>query len=75
MHLCNNKFKAKIVTVTPDYQTVNKQPVCYIKMMLLVNHGVIDYTQIIAPHENWAYVDASDSSARKQASIYYKISN
>lgn len=28
-------------------------------MLIVVNNGVFEFVQIIAPHEDWSYMDAS----------------
>jgi len=48
-----------------NYQTANKQPVCLLKMVLLVNLGVIDYIQFIAPHEDWTFIENTSWSQKK----------
>lgn len=42
-------------SISRDYVTADKQPVCMLKFLLLVNNGVFEYVQFIAPHEDWTY--------------------
>ncbi|VDK57954.1 unnamed protein product [Gongylonema pulchrum] len=38
-------------------QVVDKQYVCLLKMLAVVNSGLPEYVQMIAPHEDWSYLD------------------
>lgn len=38
-------------------QVVDKQYVCLLKMLMVVNSGVPEFVQMIAPHEEWSYLD------------------
>lgn len=49
-----------------EYITADKQPVCLLKFLLIVNNGVFDYIQFIAPHENWKYLEINP----KQVNIH-----
>ncbi|KAI1707169.1 mediator complex subunit 27 domain-containing protein [Ditylenchus destructor] len=63
-----------------DYMTVDKQPVCMLKFLLLVNNGVVEYIQFIAPHENWTYLEINkrfrrqlDLSAESRYEVYRQL--
>lgn len=51
-----------------EYITVDKQPVCLLKFLVLVNNGVFEYVQFIAPHEDWTYLE---SGLKQVCSIFF----
>uniref|UniRef100_A0A0N4UGT5 Helitron_like_N domain-containing protein n=1 Tax=Dracunculus medinensis TaxID=318479 RepID=A0A0N4UGT5_DRAME len=57
---------------------VEKQYVCLLKMLIVVNNGVFEFVQIIAPHEDWSYMDAShrqiDILRESRYIVYRKMS-
>jgi len=50
-----------------EYVTADKQPVCMLKMLLLVNNGSFDYIQFIAPHEDWPYLETTRAQVGSDA--------
>uniref|UniRef100_A0A915D619 BTB domain-containing protein n=1 Tax=Ditylenchus dipsaci TaxID=166011 RepID=A0A915D619_9BILA len=59
-----------------QYVPLDKQ-VCIMKMLLLINNGVFEYIQFIAPHEDWTYLETSrkqiDLSAESQYELYQRL--
>lgn len=47
-------------------QFADKQYVCLLKMLLVVNNGIFEFVQMIAAHEEWSYLDTS----QKQVDIH-----
>lgn len=41
-------------------QFVDKQYVCLLKMLVVVNNGLFEFVQIYAPHEEWTYLDINE---------------
>ncbi|MFH4977153.1 hypothetical protein AB6A40_003862 [Gnathostoma spinigerum] len=39
---------------------VDKQYVCLLKMLVVVNNGIFEFAQMIAPHEEWSYLDTNN---------------
>ncbi|KAI1710281.1 mediator complex subunit 27 domain-containing protein [Ditylenchus destructor] len=60
-----------------DYMTVDRQPVCMLKFLLLVNNGVVEYIQFIAPHEDWTYLETNrrqiDLGAESRYEVYRQL--
>lgn len=48
-----------------DYITVDKQPVCMLKFLILVNNGIFEFVQFIAPHEDWTYLESTSKQVFK----------
>ncbi|VDN02768.1 unnamed protein product [Thelazia callipaeda] len=59
-------------------QVVDKQYVCLLKMLMVVNSGVPEYVQMIAPHEDWSYLDIGteqvDIHKESRYLVYRKMS-
>lgn len=36
---------------------VDKQYVCLLKMLMVINSGLPEFVQMIAPHEEWSYLE------------------
>jgi len=60
-----------------EYVTVDRQPVCMLKFMLLVNNGSFEYIQFIAPHEDWTYLETNkvqiDLSTESRYEVYQRL--
>uniref|UniRef100_A0A0R3RZ10 RING-type domain-containing protein n=1 Tax=Elaeophora elaphi TaxID=1147741 RepID=A0A0R3RZ10_9BILA len=59
-------------------QVVDKQYVCLLKMLMVVNSGVPEFVQMIAPHEEWSYLDVGcgqvDIHKESRYLVYRKMS-
>lgn len=56
-----------------EYTTADRQPVCLLKFLLLVNNGSVDYVQFIAPHEIWSYLSTNSKRVKKFFKGLYKL--
>ncbi|VBB29909.1 unnamed protein product, partial [Acanthocheilonema viteae] len=59
-------------------QVIDKQYVCLLKMLMVVNSGVPEFVQMIAPHEEWSYLDVGsgqvDIHKESRYLVYRKMS-
>ncbi|VDK56393.1 unnamed protein product [Anisakis simplex] len=59
-------------------QFVDKQFVCLLKMLIVVNNGSFEFVQIYAPHEEWNYIDVNqkqvDVLKESRYMVYRKMS-
>ncbi|MCP9263179.1 BMA-CYP-43A1 [Dirofilaria immitis] len=59
-------------------QVVDKQYVCLLKMLMVVNSGLPEFVQMIAPHEDWSYLDVGfaqvDIHKESRYLVYRKMS-
>uniref|UniRef100_A0A915Q2N3 Uncharacterized protein n=1 Tax=Setaria digitata TaxID=48799 RepID=A0A915Q2N3_9BILA len=59
-------------------QVIDKQYVCLLKMLMVVNSGLPEFVQMIAPHEEWSYLDVScnqvDIHKESRYLVYRKMS-
>ncbi|VDM47485.1 unnamed protein product [Toxocara canis] len=59
-------------------QFVDKQYVCLLKMLVVVNNGLFEFVQIYAPHEEWNYLDINqkqvDVLKESRYLVYRKMS-
>ncbi|VDK63790.1 unnamed protein product [Onchocerca ochengi] len=59
-------------------QVIDKQYVCLLKMLMVVNSGLPEFVQMIAPHEEWSYLDVGsgqvDIHKESRYLVYRKMS-
>ncbi|EJW88951.1 hypothetical protein WUBG_00140 [Wuchereria bancrofti] len=59
-------------------QVIDKQYVCLLKMLMVVNSGLPEFVQMIAPHEEWSYLDIGsaqvDIHKESRYLVYRKMS-
>lgn len=59
-------------------QVVDKQYVCLLKMLMVINSGLPEFVQMIAPHEEWSYLETGfkqvDIHKESRYLVYRKMS-